>query len=1092
MEAESFKTLIMLLQCTVALLLAFVLNYFYRQHNRNYLRLWSRSWLCLSVYLLGGALSEYIYRNFDQPSLSHHPLRILLSIVSLSGGYLQVVLLLGGAYEIATGRNVSSRVLRAGLSAGILIAIVTSLIFIDRPELFRERFLLRVGLRCFVTGLAFMAGAYWVYYGWTHKRGLGRRLVGISFVIFGFNQLQYFFLTFLELFYSSYILALMMIDVLIQAAAGLGLVIWLQEEEHQKLIENSAKLSESEDRYRNVVESQTDLVGRFLPDTTLTFVNDAYCRYFGKSRDELIGRKFLELVPAPAHDAIRKLIVELLGRREVLTSETEAIGVGGEVRWTQWFSYAIRNADGEVLELQGVGRDISKRREAERALRESEELFRSLAESVNAGIFICRKGRFIYANPAAETMTGFSTEELLSMSVWDLARPENYDEIRSKAEARERGESLPTRCETRLRAKSGEEIYLDMTVDVISYQGDSAVMITAFDITDRKRAEDALRESETRNRALLEAIPDILFLHTREGVYIDVYAANPMALIQRSEEMLGRKLEEVLPADIAATILSYFDNAFDTREVQVCDYPLELNGEIRHFESRIIPVDEYRILRIVRDITQRKRAEEEIQKLASIIEESSEFIGLTSTSGKVLYLNRSGRCFVGLGADEDVTVRHAFDLFDEREQNRIREEVMPSMTQTGSWEGELYLRHLVTGERIAVQQHAFVIKDATTGEPISYAHISHDITERRRADKLRERLRVALEKSLGEWRLTFDAIEYPVLILDQERKVRRLNRVAKDVLNGDSREIIGCDLEEFNQLQPWKKAAEMAMLVQENRSSFSNQVRDDANGRIWDISANFFIVPGVEDGVMIVARDITTLVDLQESLRRSETMAAMGALVAGVAHEVRNPLFGISATLDAFEARFGDREDHRRYTTILRAEVERLNALMRGLLEFGKPHDLTLTESSMKSLMTRTVIACASLAEKAEVQIIIDADDGLPPVLVDPQRIIQVFQNLIENAVQHTPPEGIVRVGARCERYNEELWIDCEVSDTGSGFPQQDMAQIFKPFFTRRRGGTGLGLSIVQRIVQEHGGTVTAFNEPGSGATVKVRFKAIQ
>lgn len=1082
----------MLLQSAVALMLAFVLNYFYRQHNRSYLLLWSRSWLFLSIYLLGGALSEYLTQHFGPPAFTQHPLRILLSMVALSGGYLQVVLLLGGAYEIATGRTVSTRVLRVGIWAGILIAIVTSLAFINRPELFRERFLLRVGLRCFVTGLAFLAGAYWVSYGWTHKKGLGRRLVGISFMIYGFDQLQYSLLTFLELFYSAYIMALMMIDVLIQAVAGLGLVIWLQEEEHQQLVKSTQELRESEDRYRNVVESQTDLVGRFLPDTTLTFVNDAYCRYFGKSRDELIGRKFLELAPVTSHESIRRLIDELMSKREVLTSESEAVSADGTVRWTQWFSYAIRSANGEVLELQGVGRDISEHRQAEQSLRESEELFRSLAESVNAGIFICRKGRFIYANPPAEIMIGYGREELLSMHLWDMARPENYDEIKSKSEARDRGEKLPTRYETSLRAKSGDELYLDVTVDVISYQGDPAVLITMFDITDRKKAEDALRESETRNRALLEAIPDILFLHTKDGAYVDIYASNPLALIQRSEELLGKKIEEILPAEVAASILPQFDTAFETGEVQVCDYQLEINGEIRHFESRIVAFEEDRILRIVRDITKRMRAEKEVQKLASIIEESSEFIGLISPNGQVLYMNRAGRGFVGLGEDEDVTLRQAFDFFDEGGQKRICEEVFPSILKTGFWEGEFYLKHLMTGDMIAVQQHAFVIKEPDSDEPISFAYISHDITERRRADKLRERLRVALEKALGEWRLTFDAIEYPVLILDPERKIRRLNRAARELLDRDRKEVIGCGLEEFDQLQPWKKAAEMVTLVQENRSSFSSQLRDDSNGKMWDIAANFFVVPGVEDGVMIVARDITTLVDLQESLRRNETMAAMGALVAGVAHEVRNPLFGISATLDAFEARFGDREDHRRYTTILRTEVERLNALMRGLLEFGKPHNLVVSESAIKSLISRAVTACTSLAESAQVQIVSEVAEDLPSMLVDPQRIIQVFQNLIENAIQHSPSGGIVRVEAVIENHNDELWIDCYVSDNGPGFPQHELAQVFKPFFTRRRGGTGLGLSIVQRIVQEHGGTVTAFNEPDGGAAVKVSLKAIQ
>jgi PAS domain S-box-containing protein len=1078
----------MLLQCAVALLLAFVLNYFYKQHNRHYLRLWSLSWLALSAYLLGGSLAESV---FKLGSLSNSPLRILLAILTLSGGYLQVVLLLGGAYEIATGSPVSRKLLRSGLLLGVTLAISTSLIFIDRPEMSAQRFIIRVGLKCFLTGLGFLGGAYWVFYGWTNKRSLGRRLVGIAFVFYGLDQLNYFFLGFFS-GAAYYTLALMMFDVLLQAAIGLGLVIWLQEEEHKQSLESSEELRASEDRYRNVVESQTEMVCRYFPDTTITFVNDAYCLYFGKTREELIGKKFIELAPPTAHESLRKMVDQLLSTRGVIEQESEAISPDGSVKWTQWFNYAIRSSDGDVVELQGVGRDISEQRQAENALRESEGLFRSLAENVNAGIFIYRDGRFIYANPAAESITGRDTSELLSMGVWELCEPENYDLIREKARARERGENMPTRYESSVKTKSGEDRYIDVTVDRISYQGKPAVLLTAFDITDRKKAEDALRESETRNRALLEAIPDILFLHSREGHYLDVYAANPLALVDKPEKLIGRKIENVLPEELARLSLDHFDKALSTGDVQIYDYTLELNGELRHYESRIVAFDKDRVLRIVRDITKRKHAEATVQRLASIIEESSEFIGLTSVDGRLLYLNKAGRKIAGLAEDEDINRRHTFELLAEEERDFIRKEVYPTMMRTGSWEGEFYLKHLVTGEKVAIQQHAFVIRDSVTGEPLTFAHISHDITERKRSDRLRDRLRSALEKSLGEWRLTFDAIEHPVLILDPEGRIRRLNRTAKEMLNGQKRELIGCVLEEFSEVQPWKQAAQMAISVRENRSSYSSQVRDDLNGRMWDISANFFVVPGVDDGVMLVARDITTMVDLQESLRRNETMASMGTLVAGVAHEVRNPLFGISATLDAFEARFGDRDDYRRYTSILRGEVERLNALMRGLLEFGKPHDLTLSKSSIKSLISRAVMACASIADKAKIQIVMDANEELPFCMVDAQRIIQVFQNVIENAVQHSPIEGIVSIKAEEIIRDGEVWIECEVKDSGPGFPKDDLAQVFKPFFTRRRGGTGLGLSIVQRIMQEHGGTVTALNESGGGATVKVRLKAIR
>ncbi len=227
---------------------------------------------------------------------------------------------------------------------------------------------------------------------------------------------------------------------------------------------------------------------------------------------------------------------------------------------------------------------------------------------------------------------------------------------------------------------------------------------------------------------------------------------------------------------------------------------------------------------------------------------------------------------------------------------------------------------------------------------------------------------------------------------------------------------------------------------------------------------------------------------LQASLRRSETMAAMGSLVAGVAHEVRNPLFGISSTLDAFEARFGAREEFQRYLTVLRGELRRLTELTRELLEYGRPPSLELSPGKIEEAIGAAVEVCAPLARRLNIRIAERVSEGLPPVLRDQRRLLQVFQNLLENAVHHSPTGGLVAVEAAEVCEDGKAWIDCVIKDSGPGFRPEDLPLIFEPFFTRRRGGTGLGLSIVQRIVEEHHGTITAGNRPEGGAVVTVRL----
>jgi PAS domain S-box-containing protein len=251
-----------------------------------------------------------------------------------------------------------------------------------------------------------------------------------------------------------------------------------------------------------------------------------------------------------------------------------------------------------------------------------------------------------------------------------------------------------------------------------------------------------------------------------------------------------------------------------------------------------------------------------------------------------------------------------------------------------------------------------------------------------------------------------------------------------------------------------------------------------------------------EGGSIVVnSRDITErkgaerrAAELQASLRRSETMSAMGMLVAGVAHEVRNPLFAISATLDLMEARFAQRDEYRRFMSVLRTELERLNGLMNGLLAYGKPMRSEQTSEEIGAVVAAAMQLTDDAASVARVSLVNAVAPSLPPVRVDKERLVQVFQNLLQNAIQHSPVGGSVTVAAALEHASGREWIGLSVTDSGPGFPVEDLGRIFEPFFTRRRDGTGLGLAIVRRIVEEHGGVVQARNRPEGGAVVIVRL----
>jgi PAS domain S-box-containing protein len=378
------------------------------------------------------------------------------------------------------------------------------------------------------------------------------------------------------------------------------------------------------------------------------------------------------------------------------------------------------------------------------------------------------------------------------------------------------------------------------------------------------------------------------------------------------------------------------------------------------------------------------------------------------------------------------------------------------------------------------------------GEWSARVVMMRDVTERVHGEAERARLQQALQNAAAEWKGTFDAIEALVVLLDPSGRITRLNRPALEQAGGRWEASVGVSLRGLGSGEPWASAAALAAGVTRQGGSLSQSVKDPGSGRTWAISAHRFEAPEVgEARTVVVARDITEIVRLEETLRRKETMSAMGSLVAGVAHEVRNPLFGISSTLDAFEARFGRGEQFQRYLETLRGQVERLGELMNELLEYGRPPAAELQPVQIGDLLSQATASCDSLARRAQVRVEGRVEPGLPPTLADRKRLVQVFQNIVDNAIRHTPTGGSVIVQAALDADAGERWLRCSVRDSGPGFNQTDLPRVFEPFFTRRRGGTGLGLSIVQRIVEQHGGRLLAENHPQGGALVTVMLRAV-
>jgi two-component system sensor histidine kinase HydH len=232
-----------------------------------------------------------------------------------------------------------------------------------------------------------------------------------------------------------------------------------------------------------------------------------------------------------------------------------------------------------------------------------------------------------------------------------------------------------------------------------------------------------------------------------------------------------------------------------------------------------------------------------------------------------------------------------------------------------------------------------------------------------------------------------------------------------------------------------------------------------------------------------IVKDITEQKRLAEQLILSERLAVMGELVAGVAHEVRNPLFGITSTLSALARRLEDRDTIRPFLDVVMSEVDHLNRLMEQLLEHSRPIKLDSDVTDIGALIEEVLGEFQIQAKEKQVAVAFTARTRAPGLRIDRRKMHGVFANLLDNALQHTAPGG--QIGVVIESANGDnraaAAVHIEFSDTGTGIAADNLSRIFEPFFTTRTSGTGLGLAIVRKTIHDHGGTITARSEVGKG-----------
>jgi len=307
-----------------------------------------------------------------------------------------------------------------------------------------------------------------------------------------------------------------------------------------------------------------------------------------------------------------------------------------------------------------------------------------------------------------------------------------------------------------------------------------------------------------------------------------------------------------------------------------------------------------------------------------------------------------------------------------------------------------------------------------------------------------------------------------IMIVDSTGILTFINPAAETILGYSSEEVIGNSIQK---LFPDVQEKGLRYLIE--RALKDKQICSSEEVMVYSKAQNELsigiTISLLKDGVLVSFKDLTEIKTIQEQIRRTDRLAALGILAAGMAHEIRNPLGTIRGLADLITENIPSDSNIKNYVDIIAEESDRLNGVVNGLLNFARPAIESPQPMDINSIIKES-LALVSREIPDGIEIIEDYQPSLPEATVEKEKMIQVFINLLLNAFEAAPKEdGKVKISTR-HKTNENIVVSIE--DNGHGIPQVQQERIFDPFYTTKDTGTGLGLTISHQIVAAHKGTI--------------------
>ncbi len=595
-----------------------------------------------------------------------------------------------------------------------------------------------------------------------------------------------------------------------------------------------------------------------------------------------------------------------------------------------------------------------------------------------------------------------------------------------------------------------------------------------------------ISKSQQGFRDLIDSFDDVLLALSLEGEIRAVNRSFADIVGQPFQEIIGRRLNEFLDdvnetsQESVANLMSRFlDRRHWTGVVQVRVKRTNTTYFFDCVAHAMLRDDKVHGLTILaRDITAIRRSE---ARFTELFESLQEGIYIVTPDDQILEVNPALVRMLGYNSKEELLGKHVTQIFvDDEQRHKLAHEIHRQPHPQGH---EITLRRK-DGEPLLCLNTSTVVRDSG-GRVVRYQGALVDITERRAIEK-------RLHKEQEFARRLVDSFPDLIFVVDASKHYTFASPNVEQILGYTDTETIG---QVFGTRTHQDEQAALLTLYDDmlaGRRTFASievQVRHKQGG--WRLLRCHFSPLFDEnskiEGVVISGRDVTEVKRLEEQLIQAEKLAAMGQMLAGVAHELNNPLTAILGVSELLRDRPGVDESTKRQLEMTHRQARRAARIVQNLLEFSRPASPQKKVLDLNNILDRTLQLHEHSLRRNNIEVDFHPLPGLPPITGDANQLIQVFLNLVSNAeqaIREVRQSG--RIQIRLGQSTNRVYVT--VQDDGVGIQPEALAKLFDPFFTTKRpgGGTGLGLSICMSIVREHGGNIEVESLPAGGAAFTI------